>query len=352
VYVLWDLSQVDPSDLSTLFAGHGRLRIGFGEIDPSDGQEPAAAEVEQAVRDCWSNPYSVFTKPAGTSLVCIHGEWSNVADARIKGGLAASAIAGAAASPYNPLYARGVHSPKPWGVTALFGEHTGAHTPIDVRWSLERAQASADERAILAASPVHEPAAVAAAELSVSTHADGVFAEAAGEAGQTDSSASPAGSDAEVTPSFGSFWEFAVAVNRSEPAALAVARNGATTAIAIDGSEVRKLLGTMWFRTVVPRLSQEWRTRILDVFVEGVVVPNHVVRVGRQSMRLGDVPYAQLQALTGSSQVPDTIAADVDLLATVGRLWGPEALTRVRFGDAPAQPASSRFADLLNAMRG
>ena len=29
LYVLWDLSQVDPSDLSTLFAGPGRLRIGI-----------------------------------------------------------------------------------------------------------------------------------------------------------------------------------------------------------------------------------------------------------------------------------------------------------------------------------
>ena len=122
VYVLWDLSQVDPSDLSTLFAGPGRLRIGFGEIDPSDGREPTDAEVQQAVRDCWSTPYSAFSKPAGTSLVCIHGDWSNVADARIKGGLAAFATAGATASPYNPLYTRAVHSPRPWGVTALFGD--------------------------------------------------------------------------------------------------------------------------------------------------------------------------------------------------------------------------------------
>ena len=34
IYVLWDLSQVDPSDLSMLFAGHGRFRIAFTEIDP------------------------------------------------------------------------------------------------------------------------------------------------------------------------------------------------------------------------------------------------------------------------------------------------------------------------------
>ena len=41
IYVLWDLSQVDPSDLSILFAGQGRLRIGFAEIDPPEGCDPS-----------------------------------------------------------------------------------------------------------------------------------------------------------------------------------------------------------------------------------------------------------------------------------------------------------------------
>ena len=41
LYVLSDLSQIDPSDLSVMFAGHGRLRIGFSEINPSVGREPS-----------------------------------------------------------------------------------------------------------------------------------------------------------------------------------------------------------------------------------------------------------------------------------------------------------------------
>ena len=94
MYVLSDLSQVDPSDLSMLFAGSGRLRMGFRRstlrrTDPSDEQ------VEEAVRACWQNSYYSFSKPVGTSLVCIQGHWSNVVDARIKGGLAAMATAGA-----------------------------------------------------------------------------------------------------------------------------------------------------------------------------------------------------------------------------------------------------------------
>ena len=40
LYVLSDLSQVDPSDLSVMFAGQGRLRIGFSEIDASVRSRP------------------------------------------------------------------------------------------------------------------------------------------------------------------------------------------------------------------------------------------------------------------------------------------------------------------------
>ena len=47
-----------------------------------------------------------------------------------------------------------------------------------------------------------------------------------------------------------------MAVNRSDPAALALASNGAPSDIPIDGAEVRRLLDMMWFRTVLDRLSQ------------------------------------------------------------------------------------------------
>src|SRR5262245_25469601 len=137
IYVLWDLSQVDPSDLSMLFAGRGRLRIGFGEIDPHDGHEPSDEQVDLAARQCSDNSYYSFQRPAGTSLICIQGDWSNLVDAKIKGRLAA-ALHINAASPYSPLYARAVGLPKPWGVTALFAEYTGTFPPLDVDWSLER----------------------------------------------------------------------------------------------------------------------------------------------------------------------------------------------------------------------
>src|SRR5262252_3812054 len=137
IYVLWDLSQVDPSDLSILFAGQGRLRIGFGEIDPPDGSDPSDELVEHAARRCCENPYYAFQKRAGTSLICIEGDWSNLVDARIKGRIAV-AMGVETNSPYSPLYARAVGMPRPWGVTGLFAEHTGAQRPLEVDWSLAR----------------------------------------------------------------------------------------------------------------------------------------------------------------------------------------------------------------------
>ena len=138
LYVLWDLSQVDPSDLSSLFAGAGRLRIGFSELDPPAGHEPGDDQIQAAVRGCWDNPYCAFNGPAGTSLVCIQGDWSNVVDGKIKGQLAALALGNSAESPYNPLYARAFHAPRPWGVTTVFAEYTGHHPALDIDWSAEK----------------------------------------------------------------------------------------------------------------------------------------------------------------------------------------------------------------------
>jgi hypothetical protein len=158
LYVLSDLSQVDPSDLCTLGAGPGRFRLGFGELDPAPGSDPSDAQIDEASRQCWDNGYYSFTKRVGTSLVCIQGDWSNIADGKIKRRLGTWAAGDAEESVYNPLYARPSHTPRPWGVTALFAEHTGIHDPLDVDWPLDGrvslrppVQAVASERAAAAA---------------------------------------------------------------------------------------------------------------------------------------------------------------------------------------------------------
>jgi cell division GTPase FtsZ len=331
IYVLWDLSQVDPSDLSMLFAGHGRLRVGFSEIDPAEGCEPDDASVEEAARQCCENPYYAFHRPAGTSLICIQGDWSNLVDAKIKGRLAA-AMGAETTSPYSPLYVRAAGMPKPWGVTALFSEYTGTHRPLDVDWSLERGLRT-EPPAVVQSTP---PKKVA-----------------------RDLQAKPAASRSEPAPAepprsggFATFREFAIALNRSEPAAVVLAGDGVASDIPIDGIELRKLMGMMWFRTVLGRLSGHWRRRVLDVLIESAAVPDHAVKLGRQTVRLRELTYEQLQELGAKTLVPDWIRPDLDLLITVGRFWGPDAVKKFRFVDPPDRKEPSVMESFLDKFRG
>jgi cell division GTPase FtsZ len=345
IYVLWDLSQVDPSDLSILFAGDGRLRIGFAEIDPPDGGEPGDDLVEQAARRCCDNPYYAFHKPAGTSLICIQGDWSNLADAKIKGRLAA-AMGADAKSPYSPLYARAVGTPKPWGVTALFAEYTGTHQPLDVDWSLERGVRTTASAQRAAIEPIVDGEVPAVAAVLPAAPA------AAVEQPNPRTQSAPRLIEPPRPLAFATFWEFAVAVNRSEPAAMALAGDGATSDIPIDGAELKKLLGMMWFRTVLARLSQDWRDRILNILIESAVVPDHVVKLGRQAVHLRELTYEQLQEIGSKTMVPDWVRPDLDLLVTVGRFWGADAVKRFRFVDAPERYEPSMMETLLEKLRG
>jgi cell division GTPase FtsZ len=357
IYVLWDLSQVDPSDLSVLFAGHGRLRIGFAEIDPHDGGEPADELVEQAARRCSENPYYAFRKAAGTSLICIQGDWSNLVDAKIKGRLAA-AMGADAKSPYSPLYARAVGMPKPWGVTGLFAEYTGAHQPLDVDWSLERGVRTMPSTHRISGEPVAvDDVPMAAIESSMEVVESPAALDSRAHQVVAPTVIAPphraAASDPPHRPAdFATFWDFAVALNKSEPAALALAGNGATNDIPIDGAELRKLLGMMWFRTMLARLSPQWRERILNVLIETAAVPDHVLKLGRQPMHLHELTYEQAQEIAAKTMLPDWVLTDLDLVITVGRFWGPEAMKRLRFVEAPERHEPSMMETLLDRFRG
>ena len=323
LYVLWDLSQVDPSDLSALFAGPGRLRIGFSELDAASGGDPADQMLERAVRECWDNDYCNFSAPVGTSLICIQGSWSNVADAKIKSGLAAHAT-GAGSTAYNPLYARAFQIPQPWGVTVLFAEHTGSHPPIDVDWSLE-AHTPLPESYAQPSVVEEEPAPAPVRS------ADHEFPFAA--------PAVPAAHTSHTSAAFGSFWDLALAINRSEPGALEMAQNGASPSVSIDPVDLRKLLGTVWFRSVFPRLSLAWRERLLAVLIDAVVVPNHVLKVGRREVLMQNAGLADLKELFSKSSVSEAVRSDIRLLMSIGILWGPESLGRFQFTGGPSTPA-------------
>jgi cell division GTPase FtsZ len=340
LYVLSDLSQVDPSDLSTLFAGAGRLRIGFAEINPPRDREPSDAQVDEAVRGCWENPYYAFDGRVGTSLVCIQGDWSNLVDARIKGQLATSALSSSGAdSPYNPLYARAFRTPRPWGVTALFAEYTGEHRPLDIEWSLGRVDLPVIPRKPIAPAP-------APAEGREGS-------EGAEEIQTTRTSKDPLREKPLApTPRFATLWEFAVAVNHADPAALALASNGAPPDFAIEAADVRKLVGTFWFRSVFPRLSDVWRERLLETLLTNLQMPDHLVKVGRHRVRLSELDYGRLQDVCSKAVIRGPVGTDVQLLLSIGKLWGPEVWGRLHFNTSGQPADSSKFAALLNGFLG
>jgi hypothetical protein len=352
LYVLSDLSQVDPSDLSMLFAGAGRLRIGFAEIDPPDGGEPTEEQVQKAVNVCWSNPYSLFSKPVGTSLICIQGQWSNVVDGRLKGGLAALATAGAGNATYNPLHAFAPDAPKPWGITGLFAEHTGNHPPLEIDWP--------DVRSVRQLSAVSSAARPARA--GTGNEVDDVDLLPAAVV-TTEDRRRPSAVEVPVLSmrdarevsiegrSFSTLWELALALNRGEKAARAVAADGETCDIPIEAAEVRKLLGTVWFRSVFQDLSPRWRERLLDVLVDDITIHNHPVGEGRRAVRLSRVPYEELKRVATDVLVPEAVRTYVQLLVTIGQLWGREALSRVRFEPEEQAPTTSRLDTLLQPFR-
>ncbi len=330
LYVLEDLSQVDPSDLSTLLAGPGRLRLGFAEIDPPAREDPTDEQIDEAVGACWQNAYDAFGRTAGTSLICIQGHWSNVTDARIKGRLGTLVAGRATDSPYNPLYARVIQTPKPWGITALFAEYTGVHPPIEIAWTPEPYEArlaaldvvEIESEPLVSMAPAAEPVAPVAVALPPSVP--------------------------ETARAYATFREFALALNRGEAGALDLARNESDGDVQIDGPELRMLLTTVWFRSVLPRLSRNWRNRLLETVLEKVSLENHVVRIGRHNELLSDVGYLQLTELATRTDVPEAVRAEIQVLVAIGRFWGEEALRRCQF-TGPATAAPSRF-DKLQAL--
>ena len=140
-------------------------------------------------------------------------------------------------------------------------------------------------------------------------------------------------------------------MNRSDPAALALAHDDATDAISIDGAEIRKLLGTMWFRGVVPRLSEQWRRRVLDVLVGSMAIPDHVLKVDHRDVRLSELTFAQLSDVVSRVTVPEAARADVDLLISVGRLWGGDAVGRFQFAAVAQNGERLDCADALPLQR-
>ena len=226
-------------------------------------------------------------------------------------------------------------------MTALFAEETGVHAPLDIDWT--------SERKLERLTPVH----IYGRDVRDATVGDQESAAPPAmvrPADPIDRTAPTAAADAE--PSFATFWDLARAVNRSDRAALALAHNGATTSgISIEGDDIRKLLRTMWFRGVFPRLSEQWQQRVLDVLVSSIAIPDHLLKVDHRDARLSELTFAQLSDVVKRVSVPEVARADVDLLSSVGRLWGGDAMGRFQFVPVAQNGERSRFAGLLQGLR-
>jgi hypothetical protein len=107
----------------------------------------------------------------------------------------------------------------------------------------------------------------------------------------------------------------------------------------------------MWFRTVLNRLPRDWRERLLHVLIENATVPDHVVKRGRQTIRLRELSYEELEEMSSKTSVPDSIRPDLDLMIAVGRFWGADAVKRVRFADVPERHEPSMMDSLLHKFR-
>jgi hypothetical protein len=135
-------------------------------------------------------------------------------------------------------------------------------------------------------------------------------------------------------------------VNRRDAAAIEIAANGTTSPIPLTCSEVRKLLGTVWFRSVFAQLSQDWRDRILNTLLQASPIPDHIVRIGRHGVPVSEMSYDDLKRVTTETVLPDALRADLQLLVGVGMLWGPDAITRFEFAPPPARESSGRLFSL------
>jgi hypothetical protein len=224
-------------------------------------------------------------------------------------------------------------------VTALFAEHTGTHPPLEIAWAIEPRVAPAVPAHLSTAAPDTSPPGIPTAP-------------PAPEQSPPDMEPAPPKAPPDSTArAYDSLWEFALAVNRGDGSALALAANGVDGGVPIDPAELRKLLGTVWFRGVFPRLSQRWRDRLFEVLVERVPFQNHMLRIGRHAVPLSEVSHAALDDIVMRTDLPESVRMDLQVLVAVGRLWGEHAVLRCQFsGDARARP--SRLSVLLHGWRG
>jgi len=97
---------------------------------------------------------------------------------------------------------------------------------------------------------------------------------------------------------------------------------------------------------VFAQLSQDWRARVLDTLLQSSPLPDHMIRIGRHSIRLSETSYEELKRVATETVLPDAVRADVQLLVGVGTLWGADAVKRFAFAPLPPRESSNRLFSL------
>ena len=87
------------------------------------------------------------------------------------------------------------------------------------------------------------------------------------------------------------------------------------------------------------------------MLVDSLVVPDHVLKLGRREVRLQNVGLADLKELFSKSSVSEAVAERYSLLMSIGSLWGPESLGRFQFADAGSASETSKLALMMQGFR-
>ncbi len=304
LYVLWDLSQVDPSDLSCALrrsrpAAHRLFGVGSRTWRRSSDDEMQSRRAEMLGQSVLQ-----FPRAGRTSLICIQGPWSNVADAKIKSLLAAQARRSGSAPTTRST--RGHFTCRNPGVSRHCLRSTPAITTPST--STGRSSTSLDEPALADHSFVDLESARRAVPLMSSSS----VRRSRTIAGCFDPSAAiasfPTERHSQRPGHSASFWDLALAMNRSRSRGSEVAQNGADADVARRPGGAEKAARHGVVPSGLPRACRpRGASGCWTSWSSNVVVPNHLLRLGRRDIRLRDLGLAQLKELFSKSSVSEAV---------------------------------------------
>jgi hypothetical protein len=82
-------------------------------------------------------------------------------------------------------------------------------------------------------------------------------------------------------------------------------------------------------------------------------LPNHTLAIGKRTVRLSELSHEQLNDLFTRTYVGGAARPDLELLLTVGKLWGPQSLERFQYinGSPTGERERGRLASMFHGLR-